>query len=100
MKNFVTRIVTGDPVANARLKEMWADLRNSGTISSESLVQYVNDTEALLDQSQKLNFKRWNILNSVFHENFQALGSYEAEVGTVRKYINNRIHNLDAIINK
>ncbi|MBP3600922.1 MAG: CotH kinase family protein [Alistipes sp.] len=100
LKNFVTRIVTGDPVANARLKEMWADLRNSGTISSESLVQYVNDTEALLDQSQKLNFKRWNILNSVFHENFQALGSYEAEVGTVRKYINNRIHNLDAIINK
>lgn len=100
MKNFVTRIVIQDPVANARLKEMWAELRNSGVITPESLVQYVNDTEKYLDQSQKLNFKRWDILNSIFHENFQALGSYEAEVGTVRKFISKRVTDLDVIINK
>lgn len=100
MKSFVTRIVMEDTVTNARLKEMWAELRNSGAITSESLVQYIDKTEELLEESQKLNFKRWNILNSIFHQNFQALGTYEAEVGTVRKFINRRVTDLDEIINR
>ena len=100
MKNFVTRIVVSDPVANARLKEMWKELRDSGVITPESLVQYIDETEKMLDESQKLNFKRWKILNSIFHENFQALGSYEAEVGTVRNYMSKRVTDLDKIINR
>ena len=100
MKNFVTRIVIEDPVANARLREMWKELRESGVITPESLVQYIDETEKLLDESQKLNFKRWKILNSIFHENFQALGSYEAEVGTVRNYMSKRVTDLDMIINR
>lgn len=100
MKNFVTRIVVEDPETNARLKEMWKELRDSGVITPESLVQYIDETEKMLDESQKLNFKRWKILNSIFHENFQALGSYEAEVGTVRNYMSKRVTDLDKIINR
>lgn len=100
MQQFVTRIVRMDPVAKARLKEMWNDLRDSGVITSESLVQYVNDTEQYLDQSQKLNFTRWNNLNFDVNMNYQHLGSYPAEVDVVRKFINRRVTDLDKFINE
>lgn len=100
MKRFVSRIVKEDPVANAQLKEMWNELRSNGTLSEESLIAYIDQTAELLDESQRLNFKRWNILSKKFHMNFQALGTYEAEVGTVRSYINERLKRLDQIINR
>ena len=100
MQQFVTRIVKLDPVANARLKEMWAELRNSGVITPESLVQWVNDTEQYLDQSQKLQYTRWGNLHFNVNMNYQALGSYPAEVDVVRKFINRRVTDLDKIINK
>ena len=100
MQQFVTRIVRMDPVAKARLKEMWNDLRDSGVITPESLVQYVNDTEQYLDQSQKLNFTRWNNLNFDVNMNYQHLGSYPAEVDVVRKFINRRVTDLDKFINE
>jgi hypothetical protein len=100
MQQFVTRIVKLDPVANARLKEMWAELRSSGVITPESLVQWVNDTEQYLDQSQKLQYTRWGNLHFNVNMNYQALGSYPAEVDVVRKFINRRVTDLDKIINK
>ena len=100
MKRFVSRIVKEDTVANAQLKQMWNELRSNGLLSEESLTAYIDQTAELLDESQKLNFKRWNILSKKFHMNFQALGTYEAEVGTVRSYINERLKHLDQIINR
>ena len=100
MKKFVSRIIKEDPVANAQLKQMWNELRENGTLSEEALTAYIDQTAALLNQSQELNFKRWNILNKKFHMNFQALGTYEAEVGTVRDYINARLERLDELINR
>lgn len=100
MRKFVSRIVKMDPVANARLKEMWKELRESGVITPEAMVQYVNDTEQYLDESQKLNFKRWDNLNFNVNMNYQHLGSYPAEVDVVRKYINRRVTDLDGFINR
>ena len=100
MRKFVSRIVKMDPVANARLKEMWRELRESGVITPEAMVQYVNDTEQYLDESQKLNFKRWDNLNFNVNMNYQHLGSYPAEVDVVRKYINRRVTDLDGFINR
>ena len=61
-------------------------------------MEYVEETAALLEESQRLNFLRWPILNQWVHMNFQALGSYEAEVGTVKTYIKERIPKLDELI--
>ena len=48
----------------------------------------------------ELNFKRWDILDEKVHQNYQALGSYNAEVGTVKTYINERLKTLDALIRR
>ena len=60
----------------------------------------VDELEVLLQESQELNFKRWKILDQRVHENYQALGSYSAEVGTVRTYITKRLESLDKLIRK
>ena len=100
MKKFVSRIIKEDPVTNAQLKQMWNELRENGTLSEAALTAFIDETETLLNDSQELNFKRWKILNKKFHQNFQALGTYEAEVGTVRDYINERLGRLDELINR
>ncbi len=100
MRQFVNRIIKQDPVANARMKELWKDLRDSGVITPESLVQWVDETEKYLDQSQKLHYTRWGNLHFNVNMNFQHLGSYPAEVDMVRKFINRRVTDLDEIINR
>ena len=77
---------------------IWNEAKLNG-IDEASLLEYVEDTAALLEESQRLNFLRWPILDQWVHMNFQALGSYEAEVGTVKKYIKERIPKLDELLN-
>jgi hypothetical protein len=98
VRTMVTRIVKEDPAAKARLLELWTAARTEGSLNT--LADMVDEKEQLLQQSQELNFKRWKILDTEVHENFQALGSYSAEAGTVRTYIKSRLESLDKLIRK
>jgi hypothetical protein len=98
VRTLVTRIVKEDPAAKARLLELWTAARTEGSLNT--LADMVDEKEQLLQQSQELNFKRWKILDTEVHENYQALGSYSAEVGTVRTYIKSRLESLDKLIRK
>lgn len=95
MKSFVDRILINDAKARAQLKDMWAELRSSGLIDAESLTDFVRALEQELKDSQKLNFFRWNILNSYVHMNPAVYGSYAGEVNNVVKYLEDRIVWLD-----
>ena len=97
VKNMVTRIVKEDPAAKARLIEIWeAALANGLSDLTADLDAYAE----LLKESQDLNFKRWKILNQYVHMNFQALGSYDAEVKFVRDYITARLTKFDQLIRR
>ena len=98
LKDIVMRIVKEDPQAKARLVELWDAALNEGNL--KSLGSYMEDTADLLNESQQLNFKRWRILDQWVHMNFQALGSYEAELGTVRNHINTRLNTLDQLVRR
>lgn len=98
VRTMVTRIVKEDPAAKARLLEIWTAARTQGGL--DDLTEVVDETMQLLRSSQELNFKRWKILDQQVHQNFQALGSYSAEVGTVRDYINGRLESLDLLIRR
>lgn len=98
VRQMVTRIVKNDPQAKARLIEIWENALDEGGLAD--LNAYLEETADLLEQSQELNFKRWKILNQYTHMNFQALGSYEAEVGTVREYIKGRLKKFDELIRR
>ena len=98
LKDIVDRIVKQDPQAKARLVELWEAALGEGNL--KDIATYMEETAKLLNESQQLNFKRWRILDQWVHMNFQALGSYEAELGTVRNHINTRLNTLDKLIRK
>jgi hypothetical protein len=97
VRQMVDRIVKNDAAARSELQRIWQEAKLNG-IEVGSLLEYVDETARLLEESQQLNFKRWPILNQWVHMNFQALGSYEAEVGTVKDYIRGRVDKLDWLI--
>lgn len=98
VRDLVTRIVKNDPQAKQRLIELWEAACKEGDL--KNLAAVVDQNAALLKESQELNFKRWKILNQNVHMNFQALGSYEAEVQTVKTYINGRLKKFDELVRR
>ena len=98
IREMVSKIVKEDPEAKARLIELWEEALSDGNLAD--LSSYMNGAAALLQESQELNFKRWKILNQHTHMNFQALGSYSAELNTVRNYINGRLTRFDELIRR
>ena len=98
MKNMVSRIVKEDPKAKERLIEIWEDACKNGGL--DHMNAYVDQIAALLQESQELNFKRWPILSEKVHQNYQALGSYDAEVKVLKTYIEGRLSHFDQLIRK
>ena len=98
IREMVSKIVKEDPEAKARLIELWEETLSDGNLAD--LTSYMAESAALLQESQELNFKRWKILNQYTHMNFQALGSYSAELNTVRNYINGRLTRFDELIRR
>ncbi|MGN0233212.1 MAG: CotH kinase family protein [Bacteroidaceae bacterium] len=94
MRSFVNRIFL-DTYANARLKQIWSDMRRCGLFSDESLLAYVDSMAQVLDASQRLNFIRWPILNDLVHQNPKTYGSYEGEVNVLREYFPTRLDWID-----
>lgn len=77
------------------LKMVWSKYRNSGAITKDKLWKVVDDYATELNESQKLNFEVWDIMDIKVHENPMIWGSYEAEVQNVKDYIANRIDWMD-----
>lgn len=96
VREITRKIVKEDPQAKQMLAELWTEAYENGSL--KTLPDYLAQTYLLLQESQELNFKRWKILNQQVHMNFQALGSYEAEVQFVKKCIEERLVKFDQYV--
>ncbi len=94
MRDNVNRLLS-DPYVEAQMRSCWQEARDNGRITPEALTQYVDAIAAELEESQQLNFKRWNILNTIVHQNPLIEGSYEGEVSRLRTYLTDRIEWMD-----
>ncbi len=94
MKTFTDQLVIKDAESRALLKSLWAKVREEG-LTEDNFVAYIDEQAELLMQSQKLNFMRWDIMNTCVHQNPRTWGSYEAEVENVRSYMRTRIKWMD-----
>ena len=94
VRKMVNRIFSDSTVIQ-QLKSIYASYRNSGVLTEDNLVQVVNDNATLLEQSQQINFMRWDILNTAVHMNPQVYGSYAGEVDNVRNFVKNRLAWMD-----
>lgn len=77
------------------VRDIYAEYRDSKVLSEKSLLKVLDDYAIEAEEAQKLNFARWDIMNTIVHGNPAIFGSYEAEVGNVRDYITNRIKWMD-----
>lgn len=94
MKTFVDNIVVKDAPSKQQLVDIWDEARRSG-LTEENLLAFIDQWAEDLQQSQRLNFLRWPILNKQVHQNPVALGSFEAEVDVVRTFIKERLAWMD-----
>jgi hypothetical protein len=97
-RDFVRRLLS-DEMLFLQLKDTYIDYRERGVLTKESLLQVIDDYALTLDQSQQMNFMRWNILNKRVHANPQTYGSYEGEVKNVKRYILERLDWMDKKLN-
>ena len=93
-KDMINRLLT-DEYFISRMKAIYADYRDRGIITKETLLKVVDNYASEANQSQQLNFMRWDILNSRVHQNPRTYGSYTGEVNNVKSYISNRIDWMD-----
>lgn len=99
MYEFVNRVFYTDYQTENDVLEVWREACNKvDGLSVDWFNNKVDEYAAMLNQSQKLNFTRWDILNTRVHENPVARGSYEAEVQHVKDYFKDRLPQLDKII--
>jgi hypothetical protein len=94
MKTFVDNIVVRSANAKARMLELWDEARQGG-LTEENMVDYIDAREEELQQSQRLNFLRWPIMNQKVHQNPTTWGSYAAEVDNVRRFMKERFVWMD-----
>lgn len=95
MRTFVDNIAVRNAEAKAMILTIWDEARQSG-LTEENLVAWIDKTEAELEESQRLNFIRWPIMNSLVHQNPRLWGSYQAEVENVRRFVKERVSWMDS----
>jgi hypothetical protein len=94
MKAFVDNIVIRNAAAKKKMLEIWGRARES-SLTEQHLLDFIDKTEEYLQESQKLNFIRWPMMNELVHENAVVWGSYAAEVQNVRRFMSERLLWMD-----
>lgn len=94
MRTLARQVAIQDAEGKAQLKAIWGYAREHG-FTEESFLAYIDEQAQMLQESQKLNFMRWPIMNTYVHQNPHIWGSYEAEVENVKRYVRERIEWMD-----
>ena len=82
-----------DPAFEARVQARWQELK-AGQI--DTIIKFIDQNAAALDQSQKNNFQRWPILGVYVWPNPVITGSYEGEVNQLKQWLTTRIAWMDS----
>lgn len=91
---FVDQLVYYDNDIKQQLRETWRHARHKG-FTPDNMIAYLDSLETVIQQSQRLNFMRWDIMNTYVQQNPVLWGSYEAEVQNVRRFIAERFQWMD-----
>lgn len=94
MRTFVNNIVINDAAAKSKLLEIWGEARQAG-LNEENLFAFIDRWAAELEQSQRLNFLRWPVMNQKVQKNPVIWGSYQAEVDNVKNFLKERLVWMD-----
>lgn len=96
--SMLDRIVKYDADARDMMSDLWSDMRYNRGFSAEYFAELIDGYARELEESQRLNFLRWPILNMSVQKEQHPFGSYEGEVDNIRSYVMKRVPRLDEFI--
>ena len=97
-KKVVSKILSNGKMLD-KIKDVWFYLINHG-FNKEYLLNFIDEKYKLIYESQKLNFKRWNILGERVFMEAVIFDTYDEEVDFVKKFVIKRFETLGDIILK
>lgn len=95
MREFANRIINS---SKDDLRHIWSRARYDRGLTNKIFSAHIDSLTNIVAESQVLNFMRWPILNTIVHQNYQALGSYNAEVNTIRSFLTYRFPWMDSMV--
>ena len=88
LRNFTSKLMSIPQVLDA-VQSKWKEV-TMYDFAPDILINYVNDLIEMINESQKLNFQKWKILDEVLKFTAVARGSYEAEVNHLKSFLEER----------
>ena len=93
--SFVNRIIKQDAGTTLSLKRLWSTARLRDGLTADYICTFIDSLAAHIDDSQRLNFMRWQILSKNVHMNPRNAGSYAGEITFLKNYVRNRMSWMD-----
>ena len=92
MKDIVRRVIE---VYADSLRQMWSKARLVDGFTSEYFDAYIDSMATIMDKTQDLNFKRWDMLNAWLPFTTGIRGSYQGEIDFLKTTIAERLEWMD-----
>ena len=77
-RQFISKLMSCDKTLNA-VQQKWREVTNNA-FTKQNVFNFIDEQIKNIDESQKLNFKRWDVLNKILQYEAVARGSYEEEI--------------------
>ena len=87
-KKLVSQLLSIDEVLK-KVKDVWTEMTNT-VFTKNIILKYIDEQIEYINESQKLNFMRWDVLSTRQFMEAATRGSFEAEVGYFRQFVEER----------
>ncbi len=91
---FWWRRLMADPEFVSKLQNRWTELRN-GAYADEAIISYIDSVAQVLEEPQKRNFQRWNVLGRYIWPNNFIGNTYAEEIDYLKNWLTDRTAWLD-----
>ena len=98
MREFGVKLLNNEKLLQS-VKDMWNEMTVE-KVTKEKILKYVDEQVELINESQKLNFKRYKVLDKKVIASPTARCTYKREVAYLKEYIPKRFDLVNEIVQK
>ena len=98
MREFATQLLTNENLLQS-VKDMWHEMTIE-KVTKEKILAFLDEQIEIINESQKLNFKRWDVLKKKVIASPTPRCSYKREIEYLKDYIPKRFDLVNDIVEK
>ena len=98
MREFAVQLLNNEKLLQT-VKDMWKEM-TAEKVTKGKILEYIDEQVKIINESQKLNFKRYKVLNKRVIASPIARCSYKREVAYLKEYIPKRFDLVNEIVQK